>query len=63
MAYTAFQQSPLENVATLYSRITKIRTVPQEQIGYGVTNTTKTKVKIAIVPIGYADGFHTGNGV
>ena len=56
---------PLANVATLYSKITKIRTVSSnEQIGYGVTNTTKSKVKIAIVPIGYADGFSRalGNG-
>ena len=56
---------PLANVATLYSKITKIRTVSSnEQIGYGVTNSTKSKVKIAIVPIGYADGFSRalGNG-
>lgn len=56
---------PLANVATLYSRITKIRTVSSnEQIGYGLSNTTKSKVKIAIVPIGYADGFSRalGNG-
>ncbi len=56
----------LENVATLRTKISKIRTVnSNSQVGYGTNNITKQKIKIGIIPIGYADGFSRalGNGV
>ena len=56
----------LENVATLRTKISKIRTVPaNSQIGYGTTNITNQIIKIGIIPIGYADGFSRalGNGI
>ena len=55
----------LNNVATLKTKISKIRTVsPNNQIGYGTKSTVKQKIKIGIIPIGYADGFSRalGNG-
>ena len=55
----------LNNVATLKTKISKIRTVsPNKQIGYGTKSTVKQKIKIGIIPIGYADGFSRalGNG-
>ena len=56
----------LNNVATLSTKISKIRTVSEnEQIGYGVSNISKNKITIGVIPIGYADGFSRtlGNGI
>ena len=56
----------LNNVATLSTKISKIRTVSEnEQIGYGISNISKNKITVGIIPIGYADGFSRtlGNGI
>ena len=63
--YGISNQIKLENVATLNTKLSKIRIVSSnEQVGYGVTNITNSKIKIGIIPIGYADGFSRslGNG-
>jgi len=47
----------LMNVSTLKTRITQVKTVLKgETVGYGRKWTAKRKSKIAIIPIGYADG-------
>ena len=54
----------LKPIATLTSTVSKIREIESEEfIGYGLTNVTK-KTKIAIIPLGYADGYARvlGNG-
>ncbi|MEC9158941.1 MAG: bifunctional UDP-N-acetylmuramoyl-tripeptide:D-alanyl-D-alanine ligase/alanine racemase [Bacteroidota bacterium] len=56
----------LKPIATLSSIISKVRTISKgDQIGYGISNKVTKKTKVAIVPIGYADGFSRslGNGV
>jgi alanine racemase len=63
--YGVSKSKKLSNVASLVSRISKIRTVNKgDYIGYGVNNQSEKKLKVAIVPIGYADGFSRslGNG-
>lgn len=54
----SFAGTPLRNVCTLRTTILSIKTVPAgETIGYG-RHTTLTKARtIAVIPIGYADGF------
>jgi len=50
-------QSKLENVATLKSTISQIKHIPQtETVGYSRKGTLTRDSKIAIVPVGYADG-------
>ena len=64
--YGVSKNIKLENVATLKTKINKIRTVNvNSQVGYGTTNITNQTTKIGIIPIGYADGFSRahGNGV
>ena len=64
--YGVSKNIKLENVATLRTKISKIRTVcVNSQVGYGTTNITKRSTKIGIIPIGYADGFSRalGNGL
>tara|TARA_Y100000589_G_C27199025_1_gene648484 strand:+ start:10148 stop:12427 length:2280 start_codon:yes stop_codon:yes gene_type:complete len=54
----------LNNVATLETKVSQIRDVSKnENIGYGI-NPTNKDTKVAIIPIGYADGFRRslGNG-
>ncbi|MFT3737901.1 MAG: bifunctional UDP-N-acetylmuramoyl-tripeptide:D-alanyl-D-alanine ligase/alanine racemase [Breznakibacter sp.] len=47
----------LRNVATLKSYISQIKEVhPEESIGYGRRGSIRTGGRIAVVPIGYADG-------
>jgi Alr-MurF fusion protein len=60
------EQPYLENVGTLKSIISQIRTIDiGESVGYGRRFVAKTKTKIATIPIGYADGIsrHWGNEV
>ena len=55
----------LKPIATLTSTVSKIREIEAEEfIGYGLTNVTKKKTKVAIIPLGYADGYARvlGNG-
>jgi alanine racemase len=60
------EQKSLENVGTLKSIISQIRTIEAgESVGYGRRFIAKKLKKIATIPIGYADGIsrHWGNGV
>jgi len=59
-------QEGLQNVATLKTTISQIRTVDAgETIGYGRKGIAITPLTIAILPIGYADGLNRrlSNGV
>ena len=51
----------LKPVLSLHSQIVDIKRVPTgESLGYGRTFVTKRDSKIALVPIGYADGYPRG---
>ena len=57
------EQSSLENVSTLKSVISQIRTVePNESIGYSRKFMVKKEMRIATIPIGYADGIRRAWG-
>ncbi len=48
---------PLENIGTLHSTVSQIKTVtPPETVGYNRKGKIAEKSKVAIVPLGYADG-------
>ncbi len=52
------EQKMLKNVGSLKTSIVQLKTIhPGESVGYGRTFTTDKTMKIAILPIGYADGF------
>jgi alanine racemase len=52
------EQKMLRNVGSLKTSVVQIKTVqPEESVGYGRTFFAKSPMKIAILPIGYADGF------
>lgn len=58
------EQKHLENVGTLKSIISQIRTIKKgESVGYGRRFIAEKATKIATIPIGYADGIsrHWGN--
>ena len=60
------EQKLLENVGTLKSIISQIRTIQAgESVGYSRRFIADKPTKIATIPIGYADGIsrHWGNGV
>ncbi len=60
------EQKYLENVSTLKSIISQIRTIEKdESVGYGRRFIAKKQMKIATIPIGYADGISRlwGNGL
>ncbi|MFE3847174.1 bifunctional UDP-N-acetylmuramoyl-tripeptide:D-alanyl-D-alanine ligase/alanine racemase [Flavobacterium sp. LB3P45] len=60
------EQKYLENVGTLKSIISQIRTIPAgDSVGYGRRFMAEKPTKIATIPIGYADGISRGwgNGV
>jgi alanine racemase len=62
----ADEQPYLENVGTLKSIISQIRTIQSgESVGYGRRFVADKPTKIATIPIGYADGIsrHWGNGL
>ncbi|RZJ28378.1 MAG: bifunctional UDP-N-acetylmuramoyl-tripeptide:D-alanyl-D-alanine ligase/alanine racemase, partial [Flavobacterium sp.] len=62
----ASEQKNLENVGTLKSVISQLRTIDKgESVGYGRRFVADKETKIATIPIGYADGIsrHWGNGV
>ncbi|MDR7369526.1 bifunctional UDP-N-acetylmuramoyl-tripeptide:D-alanyl-D-alanine ligase/alanine racemase [Flavobacterium aquidurense] len=51
------EQKYLENVSTLKSIISQIRTIPAgDSVGYGRRFMAEKETKIATIPIGYADG-------
>ena len=63
---SSWQSAQLKNVATLKSTISQIKMVlPGETVGYGRNFVGERLTRIAIIPIGYADGFsrRLGNGV
>ena len=63
---SSFVQNDLQNVATLKTTISQIRTVKSgETIGYGRKGVARENMQIAVLPIGYADGFNRllSNGV
>ncbi|MEO8252939.1 MAG: bifunctional UDP-N-acetylmuramoyl-tripeptide:D-alanyl-D-alanine ligase/alanine racemase [Flavobacterium sp.] len=60
------EQKHLENVGTLKSIISQIRTIPAgDSVGYGRRFMAEKTTKVATIPIGYADGISRawGNGV
>lgn len=60
------EQQYLENVGTLKSVISQLRTIdPGESVGYGRRFIAQKTTTIATIPIGYADGIsrHWGNGI
>ncbi|MBF4515029.1 bifunctional UDP-N-acetylmuramoyl-tripeptide:D-alanyl-D-alanine ligase/alanine racemase [Flavobacterium sp. ANB] len=60
------EQKYLENVGTLKSIISQVRTIPAgDSVGYGRRFMAEKETKIATIPIGYADGISRlwGNGV
>jgi len=60
------EQKYLENVGTLKSVISQIRTIEKgESVGYGRRFMADRQTKVATIPIGYADGIsrHLGNGI
>jgi alanine racemase len=60
------EQKFLENVGTLKSIISQLRTIPAgDSVGYGRRFVADKPTKVATIPIGYADGIsrHWGNGV
>ncbi len=62
---SAGQSDQLKNVATLKSTISQIKEVLSgDTVGYGRNFKTKELTRIAIIPIGYADGYsrRLGNG-
>ncbi|RXR35322.1 bifunctional UDP-N-acetylmuramoyl-tripeptide:D-alanyl-D-alanine ligase/alanine racemase [Flavobacterium piscinae] len=62
----ANEQKFLENVGTLKSVISQIRTIQAgESVGYGRRFIAEKETKIATIPIGYADGIRRswGNGL
>ena len=59
-------QKALMNVSTLKTTVSQIRTIEKgDTIGYGRKGLAKSEIKIATLPIGYADGFNRrlSNGV
>jgi len=61
----AIEQKKLENVGTLKTRISQIKKVKiGETVGYNRNGKAEKEMSIAIIPIGYADGFSRalGNG-
>lgn len=53
----ASEQKYLENVGTLKSIISQVRTIPAgDSVGYGRRFMAEKETKIATIPIGYADG-------
>ncbi len=50
---------PLKPAMTLKSRVARVRTLPPgSSISYGCTYTTTRPTPVALVPVGYGDGYH-----
>ena len=59
----AGRPNPMRTVVTLEGRIMLVRMVPKgETVGYGAAQRCTRDSRIAILSIGYADGFHRGAG-
>ena len=61
------QKNPMQGVVRLQGRIVQVRQIKSgTPIGYGATHTFDRDSKVAIVAVGYADGYHrsaSGSGV
>lgn len=61
--YPAFQVAnplPLEPVFSLKTRVVEVkRVLPATGVGYSHRHQTTNKVNIAVIPVGYADGYST----
>ncbi|MDA3780609.1 MAG: alanine racemase, partial [Bacteroidales bacterium] len=56
---SALKQSNLANVSTLKSTVSQIKNVKKnDTIGYGRKGKADKNIKIAVIPIGYADGLN-----
>ena len=54
---------PLESVLSWHTKIIQVRVLPRgSKISYGGTYITKKTTKIAILPVGYWDGYDRGFG-
>ena len=56
----------LQPVVSWYSKVSQVKIVPKgDPVGYGLSFTAQNELKIAIIPVGYADGFRRSlsNGV
>ena len=50
---------PLRPAMALKSRVARVRTLPAgSSISYGCTYTTSKPTRVALVPVGYGDGYH-----
>jgi alanine racemase len=50
---------PLRPAMTLKSHVARVRTLPAgSSISYGCTYTTSEPTRVALVPVGYGDGYH-----
>jgi alanine racemase len=55
---TPGQKNPMQPVIELQARIAQVRTVPRgETVGYNAGWTAKRTTRIAVVAVGYADGY------
>jgi alanine racemase len=55
---TPGRRSPVRPVVDLQARVVQVRTVPKgESVGYNATWTAKHATRIAVVAVGYADGY------
>tara|TARA_B100001250_G_scaffold85675_1_gene70766 strand:+ start:1941 stop:3017 length:1077 start_codon:yes stop_codon:yes gene_type:complete len=64
--YGSNQNKRLKQISSLYSVVSQTRTLSEgEYVGYGCVFIAKEKMKIAIIPVGYADGLNRrlGNSV
>ncbi len=58
-AIVSGEPTPMAPVARLEATILQVREVPAgESVGYGARQTTRRASRIAILSVGYADGFH-----
>jgi Alr-MurF fusion protein len=63
--YGLAEDSQLQNALQLFTHISKVNILqPGETLGYNREHVAKTEERIAVLPIGYADGLHRlhGNG-
>jgi alanine racemase len=55
---TPARNNPMRPVVQLQARVVAVRTVPRgETVGYGATWTAKRATRLAVVAVGYADGY------
>jgi len=56
-----YQQNQVKNISSLQTKILQIRDVPQsDTVGYGRRGILDRDSRIAVIPIGYADGLNRG---